>query len=186
MDIPQLAQEVAKILAPFLPYLIAGTKAAAEEAGKQFGKAAWDKAVELWGKMKPKVEANPDAKSAVEKVSAKPEDTRLLGNLEYEVEQIFKQDIEFAQSIEAGNYSVVIGRDMKNSVALINSDANQVANNITGSVTQTTYVYNHAPQNDSEDLESARCAVIPAQSGESPVTSYHSLPWVMIKTWRIW
>ena len=47
MDIPQLAAEVAKFLAPFLPYLIAGTKAAADEAGKQFGKAAWDQAARL-------------------------------------------------------------------------------------------------------------------------------------------
>ncbi|MBI3166090.1 MAG: SUMF1/EgtB/PvdO family nonheme iron enzyme [Chloroflexi bacterium] len=159
MDIPHLAQETAKILAPFLPYLIAGTKAAAEEAGKQFGKAAWDKAAELWGKLKPKVEANPDAKSAVEKAAGKPEDKRLLGNLEYEFEQIFEQDIEFAQTIKAGNYSVVIGRDMKNSVALNNSNGNQVANNITGPVTQTTNVYNNAPQSSSEDLKIAEARI---------------------------
>ncbi|MCC6986627.1 MAG: hypothetical protein IT309_09365, partial [Anaerolineales bacterium] len=47
MDIPHLAQETAKILAPFLPYLIAGGKEAAKAAfaktGENFADAAWKK-----------------------------------------------------------------------------------------------------------------------------------------------
>lgn len=109
MDSPQLAAQVAKFLAPFLPYLILGTEAAAKEAGKRFGGAMWDKAVELWKKLKPKVEASPDAKSAVEKAARKPDDPRVVQNLEYELEQIFVHDESFAQSIQAGNYSNVIG-----------------------------------------------------------------------------
>ncbi len=114
MDIPQLAADIAKFIAPFLPYLIAGTKAAAEEAGRQFGKAAWDKAVELWGKLKPKVEESQNAKSAVEKAARKPDDPRVVQNLEFELEEIFEQDISFAQSIKAGNYSIVIGGNVEN------------------------------------------------------------------------
>lgn len=54
MDIPHLAQETAKILAPFLPYLIAGGKEAAKAAfaktGENFADAAWKKAGRFVGK----------------------------------------------------------------------------------------------------------------------------------------
>ena len=99
MDIPQLAADVAKFLLPYLPYLIAGgklaAKAAIEKTGENFSDAAWKKAEELWGKLKPKVEANPNAQNAIEKAARKPEDKRVLGNLELELEEILENDESF-------------------------------------------------------------------------------------------
>ncbi|RJP49664.1 MAG: NACHT domain-containing protein [Anaerolineaceae bacterium] len=146
MDIPQLAAEVAKFLAPFLPYLILGTEAAAKEAGKRFGKAAWEKAAELWGRLKPKVEEKPSAREAIEKAARKPQDKRVLGNLEVELEEIFEQDISFAQSIRAGDYSVVIGGDMVGSKAAVGPNA-QAAEQIFN-----TTIYEAKPTEPGDDL----------------------------------
>jgi hypothetical protein len=41
IDIAKLAADTAKFLAPFLPFLIEGGKAAAQVAGKKFGEATW-------------------------------------------------------------------------------------------------------------------------------------------------
>lgn len=146
MDIPQLAAEVAKFLAPFLPYLILGTEAAAQEAGKRFGGAMWDKAVELWGKLKPKVDASSDAKNAVEKAARQPDDRRVVQNLEYELEQIFIHDESFTQSIKAGDYSLVIGGDMIGSKAAVGPNA-QAAEQIFN-----TTIYEAKPTEPANDL----------------------------------
>ena len=50
----QLAQTVTNFLEPFLPYLIIGTKKAAEEAGKKVGSDVWEKGKNLWGNCIPK------------------------------------------------------------------------------------------------------------------------------------
>jgi len=110
MDIAQLAVDVAKDLTPFLPYLAAGTKAAAEAAGKKFGEAAWNKAAELWGKVKPKADAK-----TLERIERKPDDPRWEDALGIELEEIFKNDEAFAQAIHAKNSSVAIGGNMENS-----------------------------------------------------------------------
>jgi formylglycine-generating enzyme required for sulfatase activity len=152
MDIPQLAADTAKFIAPYLPYLIAGTKLAAkaaiEKTGENFSDAVWKKAEELWGKLKPKVDATPSAQSAIEKAARKPEDPRVLGNLEVELEEIFEQDEVFAQSIQAGNYSIVVGRDVNNSIATIGN--NNLSANNGGQITQITNHYTNAPQSDVE------------------------------------
>jgi formylglycine-generating enzyme required for sulfatase activity len=111
MDIPQLAAEIAKFLAPFLPYLIMASEAAAKEAGKKFGEVAWNKAVTLWEKLKPKVEEKPLLKEATEKVARKPEDKRVVDNLEFELEEVFNEDVQFAEIIN----SIVITGDVINS-----------------------------------------------------------------------
>ncbi|MBL8090462.1 MAG: SUMF1/EgtB/PvdO family nonheme iron enzyme [Anaerolineales bacterium] len=115
MDIAQLAVDTAKFLAPYLPYLIAGgklaAKAAFEQAGTRFTDALWNKAEELWKKLKPKVEEKPVLKEAVDKVARKPEDKRVIGNLEVELEEVFNEDVEFAEIIN----SIVITGDVINS-----------------------------------------------------------------------
>jgi formylglycine-generating enzyme required for sulfatase activity len=130
MDIPQLAAEVAKFLAPFLPYLILGTEAAAKEAGKRFGGAMWDKAVELWDRLKPKVEASLDAQKMLERTAEKPEDKR-VGILEMQFEDMFYDNPAFAmevrQIIQVGDGSMFVNGGMTDSVATFGS-GNLVAN----------------------------------------------------------
>ena len=72
MDI-SIATEVAAALAPALPYLLQGTEEAAKEAGKKLGSAAWDTCTKLWGLLKPKIESNPTASNALERIAKDPE-----------------------------------------------------------------------------------------------------------------
>lgn len=53
MSPEELAAKVTVFLTPFLPYLIAGGEATAQELGKQFGKSAIDKARSIWDRLKP-------------------------------------------------------------------------------------------------------------------------------------
>ena len=155
MDIQKLAADTAAFLAPFLPYLTAATKAAAEEIGKNFGKEAWHKAQELWKKLKPKVDENPSAKSAVDKVVRKPNDSRVLGNLELELEEIFTQDNSFAQEIQAGNYSINIIGNVKDSNILKDSNNNQIASH-GGQITHITHNYAGTPKSEAEKEKSQK------------------------------
>ncbi|MBK8783149.1 MAG: hypothetical protein IPO22_15380 [Anaerolineales bacterium] len=66
-----------------------------------------------------------------------------------ELEEMFEQDHSFAQSIQAGDYSIVVGRDVKDSNILHNSNNNLIANN-GGQITQITNHYTNAPQSDVE------------------------------------
>lgn len=145
MDIQTLAEITAKFLAPFLPYLILASEAAAKEAGKKFGEAAWNKAMTLWEKLKPKVEEKPLLKEATEKVARKPEDKRVIGNLEVELEDVFEQDNVFAQTIQEIHNSIVIGGDVNNANILSNSNNNQIAEKI------TNIHYHNASQSDVEN-----------------------------------
>ena len=57
----KLAQQLASILAPALPHLIAGAnKKAIEGASKMAGEEAWLKAEQIWSKIKPDIEKNPE------------------------------------------------------------------------------------------------------------------------------
>ncbi len=145
MDIPKLATEIANFLAPFLPYLIMAGEAAAKEAGKKFGEAAWNEAVTLWGKLKPKVDEKPVLKEAAEKVARKPEDKRVIGNLEVELEEVFEQDLSFAQTL----HSILIGGDVVNSKILNNSNNNVIAD-------QITINYSPQPNSENEKINKAR------------------------------
>lgn len=121
MDIPQLAAEVAKFLAPFLPYLILGTEAAAKEAGKRFGGAMWDKAVELWGKLKPKVEEKPAAQEAVEDVAKNQGDEDAHAAFRRQLTKLFEADKELfnfiAERITIENV-IITGGNVENSIQI--------------------------------------------------------------------
>jgi formylglycine-generating enzyme required for sulfatase activity/energy-coupling factor transporter ATP-binding protein EcfA2 len=121
MDIPQLAAEVAKFLAPFLPYLILGTEAAAKEAGKRFGGAMWDKAVELWGKLKPRVEEKPAAQEAVEDVARNQGDEDAHAAFRRQLIKLLEADGELANFIvENVTFENVIhtGGNVENSIQI--------------------------------------------------------------------
>ena len=168
IDIPKLAAETAALLAPFLPYLIKGGKIAAKAAIEKFGEDAWEGVKKLWGKLKPKVDANPDLQNAMDKAARKSEDERVVKNLEYELEQTFEQDNSFAQEIKAGNYSVVVGGNVINSIILNQSNGNLIAKD-GGQIQQTTNIHNYASQteNDEGALEAYREEMTRSTSGIS-------------------
>ena len=123
VDIVKLAGEAAAALAPFLPYLLKGGKAAAqkafEKAGEKLVEEAGAKAEALWEKLKPKVEEKPAAKDVVEEFD--PADDDALPALRQQIRKILADDSNFAKeisltigsinvsSMRAGDDSILIG-----------------------------------------------------------------------------
>jgi hypothetical protein len=78
MDTPQIAAAVASILAPFLPYLTEVGKETgkklAEVIAEKGGQAVWEKAKQLWTKLKDDADHAPAVQGAAIMVAAQPED----------------------------------------------------------------------------------------------------------------
>ncbi len=150
IDVAQLAAQTAAILAPFLPYLLKGGKAAAkaafERVGEKFVDETWEQAEKLWKKIWPKAKKKEAAKEAVEDMLKEPDDKGALASWEYQLKKMLSEDstlIEFTQTIVAGDQSLVTGRDMIESVA-VKGDRNLVASH-GGRITQTTKIYHATP-----------------------------------------
>jgi hypothetical protein len=146
MDIA-IATEVAAALAPALPYLLKGTEEAAKEAGKKLGAAVWDQCAKIWELLKPKVETNPSASKALERIVKQPERKEIQAAFQVEIEDILKAEPQLlaqlaellesagdAQSLHASNIgdgTVAQGNGAvaasKNSIA--------VGGNVTGNIT---------------------------------------------------
>ncbi len=140
MDIAQLARDVATFLIPLLPFLSKAGETMAEEAGKNLVGAAWDKAKSMWARLKPKVDANPAALAVVKRAENKPDDGRVKGALELELEEMLSGDGEFAKQIAelleeakaaggikqnvTGNRNVTIGGSVSGST-IITGDKNK-------------------------------------------------------------
>ncbi|HNB41402.1 MAG TPA: SUMF1/EgtB/PvdO family nonheme iron enzyme, partial [Anaerolineales bacterium] len=127
MDIPKLAQDAAQILAPLLPFLLQGAKDAAraafERAGEKSFDLAWKQGETLWEKLKGRVDTEQDA---VKRALQKPEEKRVIqhlqSSLEFQLEDVFNADAELTKSVNtvmAGDSSLAIGHDMKDSNATI-------------------------------------------------------------------
>ncbi len=142
IDIAGLAAQVAAFLAPYLPYLVKGGKIAAkkafEKAGEKFAEKGWEGAEKLWKKLKPKMEAKPAAQDAVEEFIKDPADEDALPSLRKQIKRILAEDTRFAEevsitigeidfsSIQTGDRSIVVKRDMEDSTATT-GDKNIVA-----------------------------------------------------------
>lgn len=175
MDIPQLVIDAARILTPFLPYLLKGAKAAAqkafEETGRDFAEAAWKQAETLWEKVKPKAEASPETKKALERVAEKPEEKR-ADLLEFQFEDMFNEDPIFAeqvgQIIRAGDGSVVVGRDANYSKFAMGQNP-QVADTIIN-----LNIEKNAPASDSvERLTHEYLQALAAECEKLPLGTIH-------------
>ncbi|GMV35368.1 MAG: hypothetical protein AMXMBFR60_31970 [Chloroflexota bacterium] len=125
MDISQLAAKTAKFLAPLLPFLIQGAKDAAraafERAGEKSFDAVWKKGGELWGKLKGKVDTEQDAvKQAIQEPEDRDAQEYLAATLKFQLKSLFNEDEGLAKSVHTiitGDSSIVIGNDMRDSVA---------------------------------------------------------------------
>ena len=88
MDPSALANEVGRYLLPFLPYLIKAGEKAAEEAGKKFGAAAWEKAQAIWAKLR----ANDEVKQAAKDAAAMPGDADARASLRLQLKKLLQAD----------------------------------------------------------------------------------------------
>ncbi len=99
MDIPQFTAELAKYLAPFLPYLISAGETAAKKASEKFGEAAWNQAQTLWEKLKPKVEEKPLLKEAAEDLKENQSDDDAQATFRRQLTKALEADESFAKII---------------------------------------------------------------------------------------
>jgi len=100
MDIATLAKDVTLFLTPFLPYLLKAGEKAAEEAGKELGGDAWERAKGLWSRLRPQIEAKPTAQEAVTDAAAAPHDEDAQAALRLQLKKLFTENEELAREIE--------------------------------------------------------------------------------------
>lgn len=128
MELASLAATISGFLAPVLPYLIKGGEEAAKEVGKKFGAAAWEKAKDLWARLRPRLETKPAAQDALQELAQAPEDQAAQGALNLQVRKILAADSGLAQelvrwvkeaqqagvriTVASGDRSMAAGRDI--------------------------------------------------------------------------
>ena len=89
LDIPTLATTLGGVLAPAIPMLI---KAADAPEVADLARSVWDK-------LGPRLLAKPGAKDAVERAAARPDDKRVQGALELELEDVLNEDRSLAAEL---------------------------------------------------------------------------------------
>jgi hypothetical protein len=99
MDEAALSRGLVVYLLPFLPYLLKAGEKAAEEAGEKLGADAWEWAKTLWGKLRPKVEAKPSIREAVEDAAAAPDDVDAQAALRLQLRKLLAEDVALAKEI---------------------------------------------------------------------------------------
>lgn len=136
MDPQALAQQIVPLLTPFLPYLTKAGEKTAEELGKKLSEPAWEKAQELWAKLRGKKEVVRVAETA----AALPENKGIQAALQEEIAKALQSDPVLMKEIiqvmgviqsggtnvtAAGDRSVAIGGNVSGSM-IITGDQNTV------------------------------------------------------------
>jgi hypothetical protein len=89
-----LAQQMASILAPYMPFLIASASvsiakdAAIKALGGKFVDATWNMATDIWAKIKPNVEKDSHTNKAFRDIAAKSQDARSETVLSWQLENL--------------------------------------------------------------------------------------------------
>lgn len=137
-DPSALAQQLVTLLAPYLPLLTAGAEkvgeGAAKKLGEKFSETGWDSAQKIWNKLRPKVQANPTAQKAIQKVIARPDDTRAQAALEMEIEDVLQDNPALSNELQ----TLVMG-DINTVNLGAGSQAQQIA--VGREIQQTIYNY---------------------------------------------
>lgn len=94
-EVAQTAAIVAAYLAPFTPYLVEGGKKFAGEAGK----AAWEKAQQVWNKIKSRFGNDMKIEAAAKTVSADPQDDDFQSLFTKALAAKLNEDKEFADEL---------------------------------------------------------------------------------------
>ena len=140
MDIGTMASSVTTALVPLLPYLLKAGEKAAEETGKAVAAQSWEWGKSLWSKLKPKVEAKPEALEAAQDIAQSPDDQDAQAAFRRQLKKLLTEDESLAEEVSrwleqgkaagvtvtaAGDRSVAIGGDVKGST-IVTGDGNKV------------------------------------------------------------
>jgi hypothetical protein len=128
MDINALASSLTTALVPFLPYLLKAGEKAAEETGKKAVDQSLEWAKSIWTKLKPKVEAKPDALEAAQDIAHAPDDQDAQAALRRHLRKLLTEDQSLAEEVSrlleqgkaagntvtvSGDRNIAIGGDAK-------------------------------------------------------------------------
>jgi hypothetical protein len=140
MDIGALASSLTTALVPLLPYLLKAGEKAAEETGKTVANQSVEWAKSLWTRLKPKIEAKPDALDAAQEIAQSPEDQDAQAALRRHLRKLLTEDQSLAEEVSSwleqgkaagmtvtasGERSVAIGGDVKGRT-IVTGDGNMV------------------------------------------------------------
>ena len=140
MDITALASSVTAALVPLLPYLLKAGEKAAEETGKKVADQSLEWGKSLWSKIKPKVEAKPEALEAAQDIAQSPDDQDAQAAFRRQLRKLLTEDQSLAEEVSrwleqgkaagitvtaSGERSVAIGGDVKGST-IVTGDGNKV------------------------------------------------------------
>lgn len=129
-----IAEQVACILAPFLPYLTGPTIATGKDAamkalGGKFADASWNNALRIWDKLWPEVQKKPDTTKTFKKLAEKGNDPRVEAVLSMELEELdllpdmlaeivrITSEMRFLEihNVKANNGSIAVGGNIQGS-----------------------------------------------------------------------
>ena len=99
-DTPSLAQKIAEVLTPALPFLTGQSGGgSAVEAARQLGETAWGLAQQLWGSLRPRVETSPAAQQIVSQVAEDPGATGAQPALAFQLQALIRSDAALSQQL---------------------------------------------------------------------------------------
>jgi hypothetical protein len=102
LDATELAKLIVGLLCPALPFLVKVGEKVAEgvsaDAVKTLGKSTWDKARNIWTKLRPRVQQKGTAQQAVNKVLQRPDEISQFALIS-EVRDILEDNPELAQEL---------------------------------------------------------------------------------------
>ena len=96
MDINLLASSLTTALVPLLPYLL---KAGAEETGKKAVDQSLEWAKSIWTKLKPGVEAKPEALEAALDIAQSPDDQDAQAAFRRQLKKLLTEDQSLAEEV---------------------------------------------------------------------------------------
>ena len=101
----ELAALITSFLSPFLLQLLKLGQPVAEEAGKEIGKkvgaGSWEKAKQVWHKLRPQVEAKPPVNGAVAVLADDVKDTDAQQMLAKQLGKLLAAEPELAAALKA-------------------------------------------------------------------------------------
>jgi hypothetical protein len=117
MDINALASSLTTALVPLLPYLLKAGEKAAEETGKKAVDQSLEWAKSIWTKLKPEVEAKPEALEAAQDIAQSPDDQDAQAAFRRQLKKLLTEDRSLAEEVSrwlgqgkaAGNTVTVSG-----------------------------------------------------------------------------
>lgn len=132
-----LAANVVAVLAPALGRLLSKTAdKLTDRASGRLSDVAVEKAEALWSTVSPKIEANPGALRAAQRVADQPNNEDFQAALRVELDELLANDPRFRQAVERklteigitrveqrGDHNIMVGRD--NSGTIIYTDSYQ-------------------------------------------------------------